>query len=207
MRDDGVTETGSSAGAEVHYAFRHAGFFEQFDELRGDGRRIARRLQDDGVAADDGGERHAGHDGAGEIPRRNYSADAERDVVQRVALAGQLDGRLRLGEAQHLARVELAEVDGLGDVGVGLNPVLTDFEDEPGHEFHFALAHEVADAKDEAGALFHGGAAPGLEGFERGFHCGSTWSLPAFWWMPTICDGCDGFSDLIFSVVLMRCRR
>src|SRR5271157_2460344 len=36
------------------------------------------------------------------------------------------------------------------------------------------------------------------------FMAGSTWSLPAFWWMPTISDGFAGFSDLIFSAVLTR---
>ena len=53
MRDDGVAEAGAGAGAEVDHAFGHADFFEQFDELGGDGGRIARRLQDDRVAADD----------------------------------------------------------------------------------------------------------------------------------------------------------
>ena len=172
MRDDRVAEARAGAGAEVDHALGHAGFFEQFDKLRGDGRRVARRLQDDGVAADDRGQRHAGHDGAGEIPRRNHRAHAERNVHQRVALAGQLDRRLRLGEAQRFARVELAEVDGLGDVGVGLGPVLADFEDQPRHVFHLALAHQVADAEQQAGALFDRGAAPGFEGLQRGLHGG-----------------------------------
>src|SRR5579862_675067 len=172
MGDDRVAETGAGAGAEVDDALGHAGLFEKFDELRGDGGGIARRLQDDGVAADDGGERHSGHDRAWEIPRRNYRADSERDVMQRVMLSGQLDWRLRFREAQRLARVELTEVDGLGDVGVGLSPVLADFENEPCHVFHFALAEEIADAEDESGALFDGGAAPGLEGVERSLYCG-----------------------------------
>ena len=80
MRNDGVAETCAAAGAEVHHALGQAGFFEQLEELRGDRRRIARRLQDNGVAADDRGHRHPGHDGAGEIPRRNHGADAERNV-------------------------------------------------------------------------------------------------------------------------------
>src|ERR1035441_9857831 len=79
----------------------------------------------------------------------------------------QLDGRLRLGEAQDLARVKLAKVDSLGDVGVGLSPVLADFEDQPRHEFHLALAHEVADAEDEARALFDSRGAPGFETLAR----------------------------------------
>ncbi len=73
-------------------------------------------------------------------------------------------------KAQGFAGVELAEVDGLGNVGVGLGPVLADFENQPSHEFHFALAHEIADAEDQSGPFFDGGAAPGFEGFERGLH-------------------------------------
>src|ERR1051326_1619718 len=36
------------------------------------------------------------------------------------------------------------------------------------------------------------------------FIAGSTCSLPAFWWIPTICEGFAGFSDLILSAVLTR---
>ncbi len=87
-------------------------------------------------------------------------------------LAGKLDGRLGFRKAQRFARVELAEVDGLGDVGIGFSPILADFENEPCHVFHLALAHEIADAEDEAGALFDGGTTPGFEGLERGLHGG-----------------------------------
>ena len=57
MRHQRIAEARAAAGAEVHDAFGHAAFFEQFDELRRNRRRIARRLQDDGVAADDRSER------------------------------------------------------------------------------------------------------------------------------------------------------
>ena len=83
MRHQRVAEAGAAAGTEVHHAFGHSAFFEQFDKLRGNRRRIARGLQDNGVAADDRSERHAGHDGAGEVPGRNHRADAERNVGQR----------------------------------------------------------------------------------------------------------------------------
>ena len=172
MRHQRVAEACASAGAEVHDAFGHAAFFEQFHELRGRGRRIARRLQDDGVAADDGSERHAGHDGAGKVPRRNDGADAERNVGQGAALARQLHGRLNFREAQSLARVELAEVDGLGNVGVGLEPVLGDFEHQPRHEFEFALAHHIGDPEQERRALFDRRAAPVGEGLQRGLYGG-----------------------------------
>ena len=116
-------------------------FFKQLDKFGGDGRGIARRLQNYSVAADDGSRRHAGHDGAGEIPRRNYCAYSERNVGERIVLAGHLHGRLGFGETQGFASIKFQEVDGLGNIGVGFAPVLADFKNEPGHVIHFALAH------------------------------------------------------------------
>ena len=170
MGDDGVSEAGAGTGTKIYYAFGHAGFFEKLDELGGDGGGIARRLEDDRVAADDGSHRHAGHDCAREIPRRNHRAHTQRDVGQRIALARQLHWRFSFGETQGFAGVELAEVDGLRDVGVGLAPVLADLEDQPSHVVHFALAHQVGGAEQQAGALFDGSAAPGFEGSERRGH-------------------------------------
>ena len=170
MRDHGIAEAGSGAGTEIHHALRHPRFFEQFDKLRGDGRRVARRLQDHRVAAHDRRHCHSGHDGAGKIPRRNHGAHAQGNVHQSIALPGQLNGCLGLRESQGLAGIELAEIDRLGNVGVGLSPVLADLEDQPRHEFHLALAQQITDAVHQAGALFDGSAAPGFEGGERGLH-------------------------------------
>ena len=74
------------------------------------------------------GRGHAGHDGEGEIPRRNDRADTERDIEQLVALARVLDGGGGGGQAQRLARIELEKIDGLAHVGVGLGPVFADFD-------------------------------------------------------------------------------
>src|SRR3984893_18123062 len=40
--------------------------------------------------------------------------------------------------------------------------------------------------------------------FSAAFIAGSTCSLPAFWWMPTISEGRVGFSERILSAVLTR---
>jgi hypothetical protein len=103
MLDDGVAEGGAGAGAEVDHAVGHAGFFKDFNETGGDGGRIARGLENDGVAGDDGGRGHAGHDGEGKVPGRNDRAHAERNVEQLVALAGILNGRGGGGQAQRFA--------------------------------------------------------------------------------------------------------
>src|SRR5580658_3172887 len=170
MRHQRVSERYPAAGTEVHHAFGHAAFFEQFDKLRRNCRRIARRLQDDGVAADDGSQRHAGHDGTGKIPRRNHGADAERNVGQSVALARQLHGRFSFREAQSLARIELAEVDSLGDIGIGFEPVLGDFKHQPCHVFQLALAHYISHVKQERRALLDRGVAPVTKSLRSGLY-------------------------------------
>ena len=90
--DEGAAGFGAAL-EEVDDAVGQAGLFEEGEEARGDGGGVGRGLEDDGVAGDDGGGGHAGHDGEGEVPRRDDGADAERDVAEVVALAGVLDGR------------------------------------------------------------------------------------------------------------------
>ena len=58
-----------------------------------------------------------------------------------VGLAGDV-AAARLGQADHLAGVELAEIDRLGDVGVGLAPGLAAFVDLPGGQLEAALPHD-----------------------------------------------------------------
>src|SRR5262249_18113945 len=71
-----------------------------------------------------------------------------RGKVERVVpLPGQLPDGLGLREAQRFAGIEPAEVDGLGDVAVGLGPVLADFEHQPRHKFILAFSQQVAHAE------------------------------------------------------------
>ena len=55
-------------------------------------------------------------------------------------------GVVAAARREGFAGVELEEVDGLADVGVGLGPVLADLEDEPGAEIELALADELRGA-------------------------------------------------------------
>src|SRR5208282_802685 len=170
--DDGIAKARAGAWAEIHHAFRHANLLQQLDELGGNGWRITGRLQDHGVAADDGSQRHAGHDGTRKIPRRNYRAYAKRDVAQRIVLARHLYWRFNFRKPQSLAGIEFAEVDGLGNVRVGLSPVLADFENQPRHVIHFAFAHTIGGAEQQTGTLFHRGAAPRGKGPQRRLYRG-----------------------------------
>jgi len=73
-----------------------------------------------------------------------------------------VDG-LRAVQAQHLAAIELAEIDRLGDVGVGLSPALTDLVDHPGGQFEPAPPQFGRSLEQVVGALRGRHAAPGLE--------------------------------------------
>ena len=138
---------------EVQDTGRHADFAQQLHELRGDAGSVTRGLQHHGVAAHERGGRHAHHDRNGEIPRRDDDADTERNVDQFVVFAGHRRDRLLRRVAQHLAPVELHEVDGLGGVGIGLGPALADFVDHPGVVFESMLPQNIGRTEQEMGAL------------------------------------------------------
>ena len=109
---------------EVDDAVGHADFAQEIDEPRSHDRRIARRLEHDGIARDDRRRRHPDHDRRCKVPGRNYRSDAERNIDELVALAVDRDDGVRLGIAQRFARVELEEIDRFGNVGVGFDPAL-----------------------------------------------------------------------------------
>ncbi len=90
--------------------------------------------------------------------------------MKSVALARHLHREFGARQAQRFPRIVFAEVDGLGDIGVGFRPVLADFKDQPGGEFKLAFAQHIAHAEEQAGALLDGGVAPGGKGRERRLH-------------------------------------
>ena len=81
-----------------------------------------------------------------------------------------MDGVVAAARRRASRRVELEEVDGLADVGVGFGPVLADFVGEPGAELEFALADDVGGVEQQGDARSTEVAAPGLEARKRGLH-------------------------------------
>src|SRR5882757_2661215 len=120
MCDECASELSPLTLTEVHHTVRQTNLFEQLHKLRSNRWSIHGWLQDDSIATDDRSSRHSYHDGEGEVPRRNHSPYTQRNVAQLVALAGELDRRLRLIQPERLTCVELEEVDGLAYIGVGL---------------------------------------------------------------------------------------
>ena len=90
--------------------------------------------------------------------------------TQLIALAGILDRRRRLRQAQRLTRIELQKVDGLGHIGIGLNPVLAHLVGQPGAELKFALANQLRRLQQQRRALFHRHVLPGRKRFQRRLH-------------------------------------
>ena len=115
-------------------------------------------------------ERHARHDGQREVPGRDHHADTERDVEELVVFAGDLRDRLRFGEPQRLAAVELEKVDRLGDVGVRLGPALAHLVDHPRRELELALADDLGGAEQVRRPLLRRNLAPGFERAQRRVH-------------------------------------
>ena len=170
MRHQRIPEAAAAAGAEVHHAVRHAALFQNLHQLGGDRRRVAGGLQHNRISADDGSHGHAGRDRRRKIPGRNHRAHSERDVPEIIALAGVLNRRLRLCQPQRFARIELAEVDGLADIGIGLGPVLAHLENHPCGPFELALADGLGYPQQQLRALFDRSLPPALEGAQGGFH-------------------------------------
>ena len=87
--DQRLTHHLGVAGQESEHARGQARLLQDLHQLVADHRRLLGRLEDDAVAARDGGGDHAGGDGQREVPGRDAQADAQGDIVELVVLAGQ----------------------------------------------------------------------------------------------------------------------
>jgi hypothetical protein len=86
-----------------------------------------------------------------------------------VLLAGNLSQRLVGRITQHLATVELAEVDRFGSVAVGFGPGLCDFVNHPRRQLVFTLAHDRRHTEQQGCAIGCGRVLPRFESFRRFF--------------------------------------
>ena len=78
MVDQRLADLLAQARQIIEHAGRQAGFVEELGQVPGDDRRLLGRLQDDGVAGDERGDRHAGGDRQREVPGRDDHGDAAR---------------------------------------------------------------------------------------------------------------------------------
>ncbi len=157
---------------EVDRALGNAGLDVGHHQVDRRERRRARRLEDDRVAAEQGGSRRAAGQGHREVERADDGEDAVRpehgpgvdrgvaEVAHRVVVAVVVLHRLR---------VVAQEVGGLLDLAERLDPVLADLDRHVGGVRHQVVADVLGRATDDGDAL-----APGHRGPRRlgGTRCG-----------------------------------
>ena len=90
--------------------------------------------------------------------------------TQLIAFPGILDGRRRPGQPQRLARIELQEVDGLGDIRIRLNPILAHLVGQPRAELKLAFANQLCRLQQQGRALLHRHVLPGCERLQGRLH-------------------------------------
>ena len=165
-----VADLGAGAGHEVDRAGREAGLDHQLDEQRGAQRRVARRLEHDGVAGHERGHHLPARDGDREVPGGDDPGHAERLANAHRPLVGQLR---RGGVAEHPASLpchQEGDVDPLLDVAAGLREHLAHLAGHGPGEALLVVGHERAEAVQDLAALRRRGGTPASERGAGGRH-------------------------------------
>ena len=118
-------------------------------------------LSSTALPGDERGGGHAAEDREREIPRGDDGAEAAALVGEGVVFAGEMALRSRAEFDERLAGVVAAEIDGLGDVGIGFAPGLGLLVDFHRGEAEAVLFEPRAEIVDAGGAGFQGEIAPG----------------------------------------------
>ena len=158
----------------VDHAFGDARIGQRAHQVVSGERRVLRRLDHAGVAADDGGKQLPRRNRHGEIPRRNHAADADGSPHRHGELVGQLRWRGRPEHAAAFAGKVVRGVDGFLGVAASLLENLAHLASHVAGVFFLALEQHLGGAKDDFGAAWRRHQAPLGEcaagGFHRGVH-------------------------------------
>ena len=181
LRDADAGLAGAGEGDDAHVGMRHerlAGVLaeavdrvddavgesrvgEQLDEALRQQRRVLRRLEDDGVAADEGGRELPRRDRDREVPGRDRPDDADRLADAHHELVRQLGGGRLAEQAPALARHVEAHVDRLLDVAARLGEHLPHLAAHELGELLLALGQERREAVQDVRALRRRDQPPG----------------------------------------------
>ena len=168
MRDDRVADLSPASVDDVDDAGRDARLVQQLHEALAERRRVGRRLEDDGVPADERGQDLPGRDRDREVPRRDHSDDADRLAHAHVELVAEL-GRGRLPEEPPaLAAHVVGHVDGLLDVPARLGQHLAHLVRHQLRQVLLALGQELREAEEDLAAPRRGHEPPVLVRLLRG---------------------------------------
>ena len=159
----------TESGDNVDHAFGHAGIGQRAHQVESGKRRVLRRLDHAGVAADDGGQQFPRRNRHGEIPRRDHAADADGSPHRHGELVGQLGRRGRPEHAAAFAGKVVAGVDGFLRVAAGFLEDLAHLAGHVAGVFFLALEQHLGGAEDDFGAARGRHQAPFGEGAAGGF--------------------------------------
>ena len=160
----GLADDFPLAGQVLEHAGRQAGLLEDADEVPAHRRGLLGGLEDHRVfpATKAAAAMPIGI-ARGKFQGGMTTTKPSGDALDGVGLAGDV-AVLGLGQADHLAGVELAEVDRFGHVAVGLAPGLAALEDLPGGQLEPAGPEDRGGADQDLGPLPGGCLRPGEEG-------------------------------------------
>src|SRR5919205_346240 len=162
-----VADRAAAAVEDVDDPRRQARLGEQLDEALAEEWRVARRLEDHGVPADERGRELPRRDRDREVPRRDRAHDADRHPHAHVELVLELGRRRLAEEAPALAGHVVAHVDRFLDVAPGFG---LDLAHLPGHEVGqlvLRLLEKPREAEEDLAALRRRYEAPLLVGLLR----------------------------------------
>ena len=150
---------------------RHAGLVEDLDESCRGMRRIFRRLEDHGVAADQRGKQLPGRDRQRKIPRRDQRAHADRRAHGHGELIGQFRRRGFTEQAPAFAGHIESAVDPFLHVAAGFFEHLAHFAGLDARELFFIFAQKLADTIEQFTTLWRRHQTPTGKGIFRGLDC------------------------------------
>jgi len=157
--DDRVADLRATSRHEIDRPGREAGLGHQLDQQGGAMRRVARWLEDDRVARDEGRHHLPARDRDGEIPGGDDPGDPDRLTDAHRPLVGQL-ARDRVAEhPATLAGHQEGDVDALLDVAAGLGDDLAHLASHCPGQALLVLGHQGAEPVEDLAAL-RGGCAP-----------------------------------------------
>ena len=143
----------------IRDARRQPDFLKHFHELGPDNRGLLGRLHDDGVARHQGRCGHTAQDGERKIPGSDGDGNAAWLIEILVFLARHV-APPRRRQPQHFSTVVFAVVDALGDVGIGLAPLLAALIDFPRRQLEPPPPHDFGSTKQVLRSLRRRRIAP-----------------------------------------------
>ena len=166
MGNEGLSHV-RPAREEAQHTVREPGFFIEFKQEVPHHGRTFRRLEQHGVARDQGRRDHPRGNGQRKIPWRNDHGHPAWQPFEVVHFTRFLPQELRLFQVTHLSGVEFEKIYGLRHVGIRLSPGFSGFKNFPRGQVKSALSHAFRHGTEVRGTRAGRRGTPGLKRFKR----------------------------------------